>query len=311
MYVIYGEEPFLIEYETNKIIDQYNKKESEIIKFDLDQSYISEVIEEALTVSLFSNKKIIICKNSYFLTAKKGLLDHDLSELESYLANPSEDVTIIFNVDHNKIDVRRKIVKLIRERGTIIECSKLKNHTSFIKELFAPYQITNKDINLLVKRVGTNLGILKQEIEKIKVYKNKDYNVSHEDIIHLTTEYIEPDIFEFVNSIVKRDKVQALKIYNEMLLQKEEPIKIIIILANQFRLLYQVKELLKIGHSESEIASILESHPYPVKLAREKSREYNDKELLSYLEQLADLDMKIKSGAIDKKIGLEMFILEL
>lgn len=311
MYLIYGEEPFLIERETQKILDKYNNKNYEIIKYDLDNTPIDVVVEDADTVSLFSNKKIILCKNSYFFTAKKGLLDHNLDGLESYLNDSNEDVILIFVVNHDKIDVRKKITKLFKSIGTIIECKKPTSYISIVKELFENYKISNNDINLLLDRIGNNLGILKQEIDKIKLYKGEDLNITTSDILSLTPEYIEPDIFEFVNSIVTKNKIKALKIYHEMLLQKEEPIKIIVVLANQFRLLYQVKELSSKGYSESDIASILEVHPYPVKLAREKSREYKSSELLNYLEQLANLDISIKTGVVDKELGLEMFILEL
>jgi DNA polymerase-3 subunit delta len=82
-------------------------------------------------------------------------------------------------------------------------------------------------------------------------------------------------------------------------------------IANQIRIMYQTKELYKRGYTEKDIASNLDIHPYRIKLALEKSREYESSKLLNYLNELADLDINIKSGLIDKKLGLELFILQL
>ena len=81
-------------------------------------------------------------------------------------------------------------------------------------------------------------------------------------------------------------------------------------MANQFRLIYQSKELYKKGNREDTISKILNVHPYRVKLALEKSKNYSSKILLNYLLKLAEMDFKIKNGLIDKNLALELFILE-
>ena len=95
-----------------------------------------------------------------------------------------------------------------------------------------------------------------------------------------------------------------------MIKRNEEPIKIIVMLANQFRIMYQGKCLYKKGHSEKEISDILEIHPYRIKLALTKGALFDNNILLKYLEGLADLDLAIKTGKIDKYLGLEMFIIK-
>lgn len=91
----------------------------------------------------------------------------------------------------------------------------------------------------------------------------------------------------------------------------EEPIKIIVMLANQFRLMYQVKLLTSKGYTEDDITSLLHSKKYPVHLAIQKGYRYSSDILLKHLEELADLDIKIKSGEIDKNLALELFLLRI
>ena len=96
-----------------------------------------------------------------------------------------------------------------------------------------------------------------------------------------------------------------------MLKYNDVPIKIIVMLANQFRIIYQAKEMYKKGYTENDIASILGVHPYRIKLALNKAREYSSKSLLIYLKKLSNLDILIKTGDINKEIGLELFIINL
>ena len=96
-----------------------------------------------------------------------------------------------------------------------------------------------------------------------------------------------------------------------MIILGEEPIKIIIMLANQFRLIYQTRNLYKKGYSEKDISNLLGIHPYRIKLAINKGNQFQDETLLIYLKRLSDLDMDIKNGKIEKELGLELFILNL
>ena len=85
-------------------------------------------------------------------------------------------------------------------------------------------------------------------------------------------------------------------------------VNIIRILANKIRLIYQVKVLLNDGNSDQSISKLLKVHEYPVKLAREASYKYSESILLERLEQLANLDLEIKSGETTGQNEFEIFI---
>ena len=176
--------------------------------------------------------------------------------------------------------------------------------------MFDNYKIDNSNINLLIDRVGNNLEILNQEIEKIKNYKDTDLNITKEDIINLTSKNIDTDFFTLIENIVSKNKEKALESYFEII-KDEEPIKIIVVLANNFRLIYQAKNLYKRGYNEKDISNLLGANYYAIKKCLESGRNYSDKTLLECILKLADLDIDIKNGKIDKNIGLELFIMTL
>ena len=313
MYLLYGLEEFLINKEIDKIIKDNNIDNIDIIKYDLENTKLENIIEDASSISLFGNKKLVIVDNSYIFTGttNKKLIDQNIDILTNYINNNNSDNIIIFKILKDKLDERKKIVKLFKEKGIVKDFNKVLNINKYVENMFDNYKISNDNINLLINRVGNNLELLNSEIEKIKIYKDNDLNITKDDIINLTVKNIDLDFFTLIENIVAKNKEKAIESYFEIRKNGEEPIKIIVVLANKFRLIYQAKNLFKKGYSEKDISNILNSNYYAIRKCLETGRNYSDRILLEALNSLANLDLDIKNGKIDKDLGLELFILGL
>ena len=290
IYVLYGLEKYLINNYIEVLKNKNKIEDFNIITYDLDDG-INNILEDANTLSMFGNKKMIIVNNSYMFTSVKQEIDSD--SFYKYIDNPNPDCLLIFIVNNEKLDERKKITKQIKKTAIVKDFNTFDNNT----------------LEYLKDRVGKNLDILSQEIEKIKIYKDNDKTITNDDITKLTSKNIDVDIFTLIDSIVTKDKDKAMTIYNEMIKLNEEPIKIIVMLANQFRIMYQATRLYKKGYSGNDIAELLGIHPYRIKLALEKSRSYTEKQLINNLYNLAVLDEEIKTGKKDKYLALELFLL--
>ena len=311
IYILYGTINYLINKEISKIIEDNNIDEININKYDLTNTYLTDIINDASSMSLFDDKKIIIVNNSYIFTGTtKKALEQDSTILENYLNNINDNTILIFIVNNDKLDERKKITKLIKKIGIVKEFNSIDN-ISLVKELFSDYNISTDNIKYLLERVGDDTTLLATEIDKIKIYKDKDKNITKDDITNLISKSLEVNNFKLIDAIINKNKNEAIMLYQDRIKLNEEPIAIIIALANQIRIMYQVKELYLNGYTENNIASILKIHPYRVKLANQNSKKYDSDILLNYLKQLANLDISIKTGKIDKQLGLELFILAL
>lgn len=308
IYLLYGLEPFLIENEVKKITKSFDK--NSIVKYDLNNTLIDDIVDDSSMMDLFSLNKVIIVENSIIFTGSKPSLEHNLDKLVNYFNNPNPDTVLIFTLLADKLDSRKKITKIITDKYKVIDFNNY-NINSIVKNMFDNYNISTKDMNYLINRVGSDLNLLNQEIEKIKIYKEKDLTITEKDITNLTAKNITNDIFKLVDAIVLKRKQEALEIYDYMRKLNEEPIKIIVTLANQIRLMYQVKELTLKGYTEKDLENMLKIHPYRIKLAKEKGYQYDSQKLLNLLYELAEIDINIKSGLVDKNIALEIFILKL
>lgn len=303
VYLLYGLNDFEIDSEIKKLTKDYDKMN--ISKYDLTETDIKEVINDAETFSMFADNKVVIAENAIMFTSSGA----NTEIIENYLNHINPHTILIFTVNAEKVDERKKITKLIKKNYKLISFNEASSPSAFVKRQLSGYNITSSVIAFLIDRVGSNPLILENEINKIKAYKD-DKTITKEDIVKLTNKNQEIDIFKLIDDIVEKNKDEALAIYHEMLKVGEEPLKIIILLATQFRLMYQSKELAKKGYSEKNITDTLKVHPYRVKLALQKGRKYKSETLLNYLLTLANIDIAIKTGKTDKNLALELFLLD-
>lgn len=314
VYLIYGDEDYLIDKEIKSIINKFNSSLENIVKYNLDESNVKDAIEDACTISMFECNKVIICEKCNFLTGEnKKEINHDIDSLVKYINNPFNDVALIFVVRNSKLDERKKVVKELKKCSKIIECQKIESHNlnNYLYNYFKNngYEITNSDVRLIIDKVKYDLSNIISECDKLMMYKDKDKNITTKDIENVVINNIEDNVFSLTNAIMDKDIKKVIKIYNDLILMGEEPIKLIVILSNQFRLILQVKLMKKNGYKERDMASEIGEHPYRVKLA--SNTKFTINELTTYIKKLQKLDYDIKSGNIDKNFGLEYFLLNI
>lgn len=294
-YLILGKEN-LINKEIKDLIEKNKIDNLSIAKYDLKEQKIEDAMDDINTTNLFNNKKVIIIKNIKNIVNEKILIE--------YLNNQNDNLLLITSTE--KLDERKKITKEIKEKSKVID---LNNYdlTAFAKESLKDYKISGLDINTLLDYCGYDYDTLKNEIEKLKMYKLNEKEITKEDIKKSVRKNFDSNIFDLINNLNKKDKAKVFEIFYGLLDQKEDEIKILVILANNYRLLYQIKKL-KEEKTDKEIISIYNMNPYRLKKLKEQSNFYTDKELLKIMKDLSELDIAIKSGKIDKKTGLELFL---
>ncbi len=310
IYLLYGEFESDIEKYIDKLVKD-NNIDTKVV-YNYKDTSIEDVVEECSYTDLFGNKKMVILNDCTFLTGK-DTLESDL--MGKYLDNPNKDVILVFKIVTDKLDERKKLVKTIKSVAIVKEFKLLdeKNLDSYIKNYFESleFKIDSLSINEIVSRLSSNTKVIDSELNKLYLYKLNDKTIELEDVKKVITRYEDNTIFKLVDAVVKRDKEKIFYLYKELLNNKEEPIMILTMLANQFRLMYQAKVLYNDGLSFKDIASKLKEHPYRVQLAIQNSNNLSKKELKNIIQKLAETDYQIKTGIMDKEKALEIFFLEL
>ena len=160
----------------------------------------------------------------------------------------------------------------------------------------------------LDQRLPLDIRSIKAEMEKLELFGGViDVSV----VEQLVNRPLEDDVFQLVNAVVDRDLKKAFSLWYDLCVLNKDAIYLTALLAGQFRFLYQVKVLMDQGAGKDMIVSKLGAHPYRVQITMQNARKLSTPYLLHILSKLAVLDQKMKGGQLDKKLGFEMFLLEL
>ncbi len=312
-YVLFGEEEYRLKKTLASIVSEYVKEDDtlNVIKYDAQQTELDVIISDAMTIPFFSPYKVIIVYHANFLSTTNDITI-DTQKLVDYLKQPNESTVFILTGSFSKLDTRKKITKEIKNYCKIYEFHKLDEQgmKGYLSEEVKRRQLQIDSLASmeLLKRVGLNIELLHQELDKLELYGEK---ISEDVVAALVSKPLEEDVFALVDAVVKKDVKKAFMIWQDFCIMHIDAIYMIALLAGQFRFLYEVKVLMMQGKLKGEIADILKAHPYRIQLAMQNVQHLSQNELIKMLSTLATLDQKLKSGSLDKKLGFEMFLLEL
>ena len=285
VYTFLGNKDF-IKKELDSILKDY--KNEQISKYDLDNtdSSFNDVILDLNTYSLF-DKKIVLVYNF------DKIDNNDL--LVSYLENPSDNTLVL--ISYKELDKRKKISKIIKDKTKIKELFDYDVNT-YIKSNLDDYKIDFMAQNLLISYTNSNINRIEKELEKLKMYKLEDKNITEEDVKKLVKKSYDSTIFNLIDYINNKDLDRILKTYNELKMEGETSEQIMYTIANHYRLLFQIKNIIN-EKSDNEIISLYGMHPYRLKKLKEQSYLITNEDIINMLKTLGDIDIKVKTTRCD------------
>lgn len=312
-YVLYGEEQYELSNALKRILKQHHIEEQDLnmITYDALQNDIQTIMEDASTIPFFAEEKVILVRNANFLSTNNDT-DIDVKILENYLDDPMPSTILILTGNFEKLDARKKIVKKIQKSCKVLQFHRL---DAIGKENYIKEEVSRRKLSIdpaamkeLIQRLPLDIRTIKAEMEKLELYGE----TIHLSVVEkLVTRPLEDDVFQLVNAVVDRDLKKAFTLWQDLCVLNKDAIFLIALLAAQFRFLYQVKVLMDQGAGKDMIVSKLSAHPYRVQLTMQSARKLSTPYLLSILSKLATLDQKLKGGLLDKKLGFELFLLEI
>ncbi len=319
VYTIIGEQTVLCEKKISEILKAHHIEPFDATTYDMKENSIQEAMFDLQTVPFLSEKKAIVIRHPFFLTGaiQKGEPAHDVSVLQAYLEQPTSENVLIIYAPYEKLDERKKIVKTLKKVSDVqtFDVYNRQSLSAWLKKKLQAGSISYDEaaVELMLTLTHEKLDLLYVELEKLEVYflNREPKQLTVELVKLLVPRQLEDNVFELTDAILNQKMMMAYQIYQDLIQQNEEPFKILILLANQFRLMSQLMKLSRLGYREQEMAKTLNVHPYRAKRLLQQSYRFKEQTLDLYLMQLADIDYKIKTGELKKEMALELFILNL
>ena len=307
VYLFCGEEAYLKQQYKHRMKAAL-LPEDDSMNFSLFEGKKTEpksVIDLAETMPFFADRRVIMLEDTGFFKSQCTDLPEYMAELPDYLC-------MIFVED--EVDKRSRMYKAVKKYGRVVEFAKQDSQTliRWVLKMMKREgkKITQGDMELFLTKTGTDMGNIEKELEKLLCYTMGRDVITAGDIEAVCTTQITNHIFDMIKAVTEKRQKRALDLYYDLLSLKEPPMRILFLLARQFNLIMQVKELSKEGYDQSAIAKRTGLQPFVVRNYAGYANRYSTEDLRSTVEECVQTEAKVKTGYMNDVMSVELLLVK-
>lgn len=294
IYFLFGDEPYYIDKISDliaqSILTEEEKSFNQMVLYGSDVT-IYDVINNTKRFPMMAEYQVIIVKEAQHLSKS-------IENLANYAENPTPTTILVMCYKYKKLDGRKKLAKMIKKTGLLFESKKFYDSQipDWIRRVLGGkgYKIEDKAALMLTEYLGTDLGKISNELNKLMMLLPKGSTISAlaiEENIGISKDY---NIFELRKAIGIKDVVKANKIINYFANNpKTNPLVVTLsLLFNYFVQLLQYHGLA--DKSKKNVAQALNINPYFVGEYIKASKYYPMRKVSQIIMYLNQADVKSK-----------------
>lgn len=317
IYLLYGEEAFLLESCLKKIKNNFGERKAGINEVRIDDTNVNGIISDIETPAFGYEKKLIIARNTGLFKKEGKRKIATNSELSNKVAEYikeninilQEAVVLVFIEEEAE---KNELYKAIEQYGIVCEFQELKpvQIIARMKAICNAYQVQIDDSTLkyFIECSGTNMQDLINEIRKLIEYAGTNGTITKQAVDLLCIKKLESVIFDLTDNLGKKQVNKALEVLHSLIYQKEPIQKILITLYNHFKKLYIIKIAQRENKNIAESLNLKPNQMFLVTKYKIQADYFKEAELKKIVEELIDLDYNYKIGLIDLNVGLESIL---
>ncbi|MDQ7822088.1 MAG: DNA polymerase III subunit delta [Candidatus Eremiobacteraeota bacterium] len=244
--------------------------------------------------------------------------EEETERLASYFADlPKTTVVILsFNTSapqKGKNPLGKKLESLIRAKAVQVQCSMAEREAEewIIAHLKrSGYEIRQDAALLLRKRIGNDLWLISEELNKLKAYCGNRKIISRTDIESISAYTPQAQMYHITDSIMRGNADGALKAFYELTATEEPSLGMMSYLFRFFMGVIDAQRLFQETGSAREVARIQRKSEYVVRKNLELASSITGSHVYKIADALLQADLSIKKGK-DRRIVFEMLIIHL
>ena len=301
IYVITGKNDFLRTESLKQKISDFSKKHGElsIEKISSDKADYKSIISAISSLPFLVDRKMIILE-------EPGQIKEFAEAIDEVFGLVSDNIDVL--IYEPRIDKRSSYYKSLKKIKNFTEYSELRpNEISRWAEQYVKQndgKISSANAFKIVDRVGSNQMLIKNEIDKLLLYGQE---VSTDTIEGMTDQIPRSTIFQLLDNSLRGNKRAVIEIYEQQKKLKVEAMQIMSLLIWQLHILAIIKT--SQSTSTNEIVSLTGLSPFSVENGLKLLRQINFAQLSSIIDRTLELDIKMKTVAINPDESLMVLLL--
>lgn len=306
-YLLFGAEDYLKRQYRDKLAKALVDTEDTMNYnyFEGNNFQLQAVLDIGETLPFFAEKRVLVLENS-------GLFKKTPEEIEKRLEQFPDSTHVIFV--EKEVDKRSRLYKWIGKHGYASEMNTPdeKMLITWVKGLCRAEgkQIEDSAIFYFVEHMGTDMLLLKNELEKLFCYRYDSERITVEDIREVCVSQASDKMFEMLDAIGMHNQDKALLLYHDLLALREPAMRVLYMLTRHFHILMQMSALMSEGKDNKGMAAACGIPPFSVKKYAAQAGKYSYETLKSMVEKCQATDQGIKTGMVQDVVGVELLIVE-
>ncbi len=302
-------DPFLIEEKVKSFLQTHEKKESaplSVVSCDLAETPLDEILIQARTLPFFAGGQV------FRLRGVTALKKPDLETLEAYLSNPSASACLFFEATATeKSDLLMKLVRKFGEVHVLADEEKKTAGRRFIQEKLkqSRKQMTPDAMTQLLDETQEHPVLLDSMIERLVDFAGEKSQITEEMVDTFREDFHSVNVFSLTEAIAAKQPGKALALLLKYMDDNDKDwVGLLGLLHWQIRRLWQIKVLEEQGVFEEEIQRRAKVSPKQLPFLMRQVKRFTRDQLEQSLEELFQLDWKIKSGRAEEQPALEAWV---
>ncbi len=318
LYLLYGEEVFLLESILKKIKNLFGETVKGINYITIDETNANTLMDNLETPSFGYEKKLIIARNTGLFKKEGKRKNVELTSLKEKLNTYLKENTELLNSSvvlvfvEEEAEAKQELYTTVDKLGVVckFDYQKPMQIEKRLKAICNGYkvQIDDSTLRYFIESCGTSMQDLINEIRKLIEYAGEGGKIQKEDIDALAVKKLESVIFDLTDTLGKKDIAKALQVLKNLIYAKEPLQKILITLYNHFKKLYFVKLALRYQKDIVTNLNLKPNQTFLVNKYKTQANYFQERELKNVLQGLRNLDADYKIGLIDLQVGLETIL---
>lgn len=306
-YLLFGAEDYLKRQYRDKLAEALVDTEDTMNYnyFEGNNFQLQAVLDIGETLPFFAEKRVLVLENS-------GLFKKAPDEIEKRLEQFPDSTHVLFV--EKEVDKRSRLYKWIGKHGYASELNTPdeKMLITWVKGLCRAEgkQIEDSAIFYFVEHMGTDMLLLKNELEKLFCYRYESERITVEDIREVCVSQASDKMFEMLDAIGVHNQDKALLLYHDLLALREPAMRVLYMLTRHFHILMQMSVLMSEGKDNKGMAAACGIPPFSVKKYAAQAGKYSYERLKNMVEKCQATDQGIKTGMVQDVVGVELLIVE-
>ncbi len=327
IYLVYSEESELARRSALKILKKEfpERDEFNYISLNMAVSPLKDLADECSYLPLGVDRKAVFAEDCQFLakparakgTGKTGpkkktqKMDVSMERLAAYCQNPNDFIDLYLVVYSGALDENNPVVQAVKNTGRVlgVQVPSPQEWVDFALRFLKKYGVeTERNVaEEIVRRVNGDYGRFLSDLAKLSIYANGE-PLSMNAVKRLVSPKLEDDAFTISNALMRNDVPSAIAIYHDLKVFGVDEIRLMNLLANQFRFMDMVQTLSDMGLGSDAIAAELAAKPFRVSVTLRNLQGSKKGSLPRVIDSLYVTEKAILSGEQPPRLAFERFL---